>query len=173
MTNACTLRDGRPDALLLLDVPVILQSSVTSCALASVSGIVCYLTGRLVAQRQLAESLGQRWTIDGTRMEDACVLIERFADVVTEQRRCTTFAVVTDMIRVGRPMLAALHIDRQRGHMVTVAGVVTGRTSAVIVNDPNFRWRLLIPWSDFSGSLTRMAFVGGVPNYSEPLRLVA
>jgi hypothetical protein len=149
--------------MLLLDVPVVLQSSVTSCALATVSGIVWYLTGRQVPQRKLSAMLGQRWAKDGTRMADAVNLVRRFAGVEVEERSCTTFALVEAAIRSRRPMLAALHVDPRLGHMTTVVGVVTGRNAQVVVNDPNFRWSLLIPWAEFSASLQCIAFVSGVP----------
>ncbi len=149
--------------MLLLDVPVVLQSSVTSCALATVSGIVWYLTGRQVPQRELSAMLGQRWARDGTRMADAVNLVRRFAGVEVEERSSTTFVLVEAAIRSRRPLLAALHVEPRLGHMTTVVGVVTGRHPQVIVNDPNFRWSLLIPWPEFAASLQGIAFVCGVP----------
>ncbi len=156
----------KKNELLQLDLPVVLQSSVTSCALATVSGVVWYLTGRHIRQRDLAGVLGQRWTKDGTRMADVIGLVQRFAGVAVDEQVTTTFATVTAAIQAGQPMLAAVHVDADRGHMIAVVGVVIGATPHVVVNDPNFRWRLLIPWPEFCRSLRSIAFVRGHPAIS-------
>lgn len=163
MNTRTTNSQVRRGEVVHLDVPVVLQASVSSCALAAVSGIIRYLTGRIVRQRELSELLGQRWTCDGTTMGDACNLVRRLTEATVEQRATASFEQVTVAIDQRRPMLAALHVGQDRGHMVAVVGVVRGTASAVIVNDSNFRWPLLVPWPEFAASLSAIAFVGVAP----------
>jgi hypothetical protein len=132
-----------------------------------VAGVIHYLTGRAVRQRELSELLGQRWARDGTTMHDACSLVRKFTDIEVQQRATASFAQVATAIDQKRPMLASLHVNETCGHMVTVVGVVRGAGSAVIVNDSNFRWPMLVPWAEFAASLKGIAFIG-VPRDPPP-----
>ena len=150
--------------VLRLDVPVVLQASVSSCVLAAVSGLIWYRTGRAIRQRDLSAELKQRWTQDGTTLQQARDLLRRHANIEIDERVTATFAGVTRAIEAQCPMLASLHVSERSGHMVTVVGVVRGATASVVINDPNLRWPLLVPWREFSASLSRIGFVTAAPS---------